>query len=127
MQPDAPGPDSQLLDRIFETSPTGIVVLTPEGSITRCNDRAEELLDMAESDIEGKRYEEPEWRFTDPTGEPVSESEHPFIRVRDSMGPIFGQEYRMERPHADPIHVSISGPRSSRTVASSGSSSRSKT
>lgn len=109
MQSDMPGPDSQLLDRIFETSPTGIVVLTPEGSITRCNDRAESLLGMAETDIEGKGYEEPEWTFTDLTGEPVSESEHPFVRVRDSLGPIFGQEYRMERPHADPIFVSISG------------------
>ncbi|MEF8772629.1 two-component system sensor histidine kinase NtrB [Halodesulfurarchaeum sp.] len=109
MHSDLPGSNSQLLDRIFETSPTGIVVLTPEGSITRCNDRAEQLLDMAESDIEGKQYEEPEWTFTDPTGKSLAESEHPFVRVRDSMAPIFGQEYRMERPHAEPIHVSISG------------------
>jgi PAS domain S-box-containing protein len=103
------GPEPQLLDRIFETSPTGIVVLTPEGSITRCNDRAEELLGLAEADIEGKTYEEPEWTFTDEAGEPVPESEHPFVQVRDSMGPIFGQEFRMERPHDDPIFLSISG------------------
>ncbi|MDR5656578.1 PAS domain-containing sensor histidine kinase [Halodesulfurarchaeum sp. HSR-GB] len=101
--------DSQLLDRIFETSPTGLVVLAPEGEITRCNDRAEQLLGLEESEIEGKRYVEPEWTFTDEDGNPVPESAHPFVRVRDSGGPIFGQVYRMERPHADPIVVSISG------------------
>ncbi len=99
----------QLLDRIFETSPTGIVVLTPEGSITRCNDRAAELLALPEDQIEGKGYVEPEWTFTDLTGEPIPASEHPFMLVRENLGPIFGQEYRMERPHADPIFVSISG------------------
>ncbi|MDZ7849465.1 MAG: ATP-binding protein [Halodesulfurarchaeum sp.] len=109
MQGDDSGPESNLLDRIFETSPTGIVVLTPDGSITRCNDRAEELLGLSESDIEGKTYAEPEWTFTDEAGEPVPESGHPFVLVRDSQGPIFGQEFRMERPHADPVFLSISG------------------
>ncbi|MFW5922404.1 MAG: sensor histidine kinase [Halodesulfurarchaeum sp.] len=109
MQGDGSGHESNLLDRIFETSPTGIVVLTPDGSITRCNDRAEELLELEESNIEGKTYVEPEWTFTDEAGEPVPESEHPFVRVRDSQGPIFGQEFRMERPHADPVYLSISG------------------
>ncbi|MFB6086776.1 MAG: sensor histidine kinase [Halodesulfurarchaeum sp.] len=109
METDDSGPDSKLLDRIFETSPTGIVVLTPDGSITRCNDRAEELLGLEESDIEGMTYAEPEWTFTDEAGEQVPESAHPFVQVRDSGGPIFGQEFRMERPHADPVYLSISG------------------
>jgi PAS domain S-box-containing protein len=101
--------DSQLLDRIFETSPTGIVVLTPAGEITRCNERAEQLLELPDSDIEGRMYAEPEWSFFDLDGAPIPESEHPFVRVRESSGPIFGQEYQLERPHADPIQVSVSG------------------
>ncbi|MFW6458821.1 MAG: ATP-binding protein [Halodesulfurarchaeum sp.] len=101
--------DSTLLDRIFETSPTGIVVLTPDGQITRCNERAEDLLELDETDVEGKRYQEPEWEFTEAAGEPIAEAEHPFVRVRDSRAPIFNQEYRMQRPHADAIDVSISG------------------
>ncbi|WP_054519959.1 PAS domain-containing protein [Halanaeroarchaeum sulfurireducens] len=66
--------EGQLLDRIFETSPTAIVVLTPDGRITRCNQRAEQLLKLDESTIEGKTYGEPEWTFTDSDGEPLSES-----------------------------------------------------
>ncbi|AKH98527.1 ATP-binding protein [Halanaeroarchaeum sulfurireducens] len=101
--------EGQLLDRIFETSPTAIVVLTPDGRITRCNQRAEQLLKLDESTIEGKTYGEPEWTFTDSDGEPLSESEHPFVEVQETRAPIFNREYRMERPHASTIDVSISG------------------
>lgn len=98
-----------LLDRIFETSPTGIVVLTPTGTITRCNERATALLDLEESAIEGRTYAEPEWTFVDESGEPIDDEDHPFVQVRQSRGPIFSQEYRMIRPHAEPIDLSISG------------------
>lgn len=101
--------ETRLLDRIFETSPTGIVVLTPEGEITRCNQRAEELLALEESAIEGQTYAEPEWTFVDQSGDPIPESEHPFVQVRSSRGPIFSQEFRLARPHAEPIDLSISG------------------
>jgi len=101
--------DGRLLDRIFETSPTAIVVLTPEGTITRCNARAQELLALEGCEIEGRNYSDPAWRFTDQSGEPLSDEDHPFVRVQDGQGPIFDQEYRMERHHAEPLDLSISG------------------
>ncbi len=101
--------ENRLLDRIFETSPTGIVVLTPEGEITRCNHRAEQLLQLEESDIQGRTYEEPEWTFVDEDGEVLPESEHPFKQVQGMTGPIFSRDFRMVRPHAEPIDLSISG------------------
>ncbi|MFT8064042.1 hypothetical protein ACMYNC_23250, partial [Salmonella enterica subsp. enterica serovar Enteritidis] len=41
--------------------------------------------------------------------EPLSDEDHPFVRVQDGQGPIFDQEYRMERHHAEPLDLSISG------------------
>jgi PAS domain S-box-containing protein len=101
--------EHHLLDRIFETSPTGIVVLTPEGDVVRCNQRAQQLLDLEKSTIEGKTFVEPEWAFVDDTGERLPEAEHPYVQVHEHRGPMFNQEFRMERPHAPTIDLSISG------------------
>lgn len=102
-------------------------MLTPAGEITRCNERAEQLLELPEADIEGRSFLESEWSFFDVDGSDILDSEHPFVRVRESGGPIFGQVYRLERPHADPIEVSVSGPRSRRMARSSGWSLPSRT
>lgn len=102
-------PEHHLLDRIFETSPTGIVVLTPDGDVTRCNQRAQQLLQLEKSDIEGKTYAEPEWAFIDADGNRIPQDQHPYVQVRENRGPIFNQEFRMERPHAGTIDCSISG------------------
>ncbi|MFA9516042.1 ATP-binding protein [Halopenitus sp. H-Gu1] len=101
--------EHHLMDRIFETSPTGIVVLTPDGDVVRCNQRAQQLLELEKSEIEGKTYVEPEWAFIDAAGERIPQEEHPYVQVYENRGPIFNQEFRMERPHAGPIDLSISG------------------
>jgi PAS domain S-box-containing protein len=101
--------EGTLLDRIFETNPTALIVLTPAGEITRCNQRAVEILQLEVSEIQGRTYEEPEWSFLRPNGEPIADGEHPFNLVMENRGPIFNREYRMGRPHAPTIDVSISG------------------
>jgi PAS domain S-box-containing protein len=100
--------ERELLDQLFETSPVGIVVLTPTGELTRANERAEELLQLEASDIEGKSYEEPEWTFVDAAGEKLPEADHPFVQVLEE-GPIVNRSFTMVRPHAPPIELSISG------------------
>jgi PAS domain S-box-containing protein len=101
--------EETLLDRIFETNPTALVVLTAGGEITRCNQRAVEILQLEESEIEGRTYQEPEWSFLEPNGEPIADEEHPFKLVIENRGPIFKRVYRMSRPHAATIDLSISG------------------
>ncbi|MFC7045200.1 PAS domain S-box protein [Halobacteriaceae archaeon GCM10025711] len=100
--------ERDLLDRILETVPVGLVVLEPSGVITRCNDQGADILDMSCEAVEGATYREAEWTFVEEDGDPVSPSEHPFTRVRDE-GAIHGVELRMDRPHADPVWLSING------------------
>ncbi len=100
--------ERQLLDRVFETSPVGIVVLTPGGEITRANQRAEELLQLEKSDIEGRSYAEPEWTFVDAEGVQIPEADHPFVQVRTD-GQMINRPFTMARPHAAPVQLLISG------------------
>ena len=101
--------ERDLLDSLFETSPTGIVVLSPDGEIHRANKRAEEILELTESEITDRTYDEPNWVFTDGDGNPLPEENHPFMRALDHQDEIYDLELRMERSHADPIWVSING------------------
>ncbi|MFW5937694.1 MAG: PAS domain S-box protein [Halanaeroarchaeum sp.] len=101
--------ETETLNSLFETSPIGIVVLSPDGEIRRANDRAASVLQTDVATIVGKTYEEPEWTFVDEDGNPLPEAEHPFYRVAADGEPIYGEEVRMARPHADPIWISVHG------------------
>ena len=101
--------ETEMLNSLFETSPIGIVVLSPEGEIRRANQRASALLQVDSTSIVGKSYDEPGWTFVDEDGEPLPRSEHPVSRVADEEEPIYGEEVRMDRPHTDPIWLSVHG------------------
>ena len=101
--------ETETLNSLFETSPIGIVVLSPDGEIRRANDRAASLLQTDSADIVGKTYDEPKWTFVDEDGEPLPEAAHPFYRVANEGESLYGEERRIARPHADPIWVSVHG------------------
>ncbi|UWG49063.1 Signal transduction regulator [Halanaeroarchaeum sp. HSR-CO] len=101
--------ETEMLESLFETSPIGIVVLSPDGTIRRANERASALLQIDAGSIVGKTHEAAAWTFVDEDGEPLPDDEHPFNRVRNRGESIYGDELRMDRPHADPIWLSIYG------------------
>lgn len=65
------------LEQVLEATPVGIVLLTDEGEITRANARAEELLGLSRSEIEGRRYDHPDWDIWDENGVAVPPEDHP--------------------------------------------------
>jgi PAS domain S-box-containing protein len=69
------------LDRMIETVPVGIALLDDEGEIFRSNGRAEDLLGLTRSDIEGRTYDDPDWDIWDDDGDPISASDHPVGHV----------------------------------------------
>ncbi|MFB6114255.1 MAG: PAS domain S-box protein [Halodesulfurarchaeum sp.] len=101
--------ETEMLDSLLETSPIGIVVLAPDGSIERANKRAEDILSLSESEITERTYREPEWQFADESGEMLPSSEHPFNQVMEEGEPVYDLERLMHREHADPIWVTING------------------
>jgi len=85
--------ERQLLDRLFETSPTGIVLLNTDGEITRANSHAEVALGLSESAITDRSYDDPSWEIHDADGNPIHSEELPFARVKQIGEPVFGYEH----------------------------------
>jgi PAS domain S-box-containing protein len=78
------------IDRVLETTPVGIVLLDAEGTITRVNSRAEELLGVSRRKVDRKGYDDPDWDIWDEAGNPIPDEDHPVTRVRRTGETIQG-------------------------------------
>ena len=85
-----------LIERVFEISPVGLVVVEPSGEISFANDRAEDLLGLERDTITGRRYDQPGWNIFYEDGTPIPEAEHPVTRVLESGESVFGFEHWIE-------------------------------
>ncbi|KOX91925.1 peptidylprolyl isomerase [Haloarcula rubripromontorii] len=85
-----------LIERVFEVSPVGIVVVERSGKISLANERAEELLGLDRERITQRRYTQPEWTIYYEDGTPIPNSEHPVTQVLESGEPVFGFEHWIE-------------------------------
>ncbi|AUG47852.1 peptidylprolyl isomerase [Haloarcula taiwanensis] len=85
-----------LIERVFEVSPVGIVVVERSGKISLANERAEELLGLEREKITQRRYTQPEWNIYYEDGTEIPDSEHPVTRVLESGEPVFGFEHWIE-------------------------------
>jgi PAS domain S-box-containing protein len=97
----------QLLSMLFETLPVGVVVLDADGTVSRANRRAEEVLGLTESDIVGRTYDDPSWVIVDAADKPVSSEELPFARVRDTGASVFEYEHGIRWPDSSERWLSI--------------------
>ena len=90
----------QHLDQVLQTVPIGIGLLDSEGEILRANDRAEDLLGLTRSAIEGRAYDDPDWDIWDDDGDPISASDHPgtsYRPARSCRGSSTGSRSRTGR------------------------------
>jgi PAS domain S-box-containing protein len=86
------------LDHILETAPIGIVLLTAEGEITRANARAEALLGLSRSRMDGVAYDHPDWDIWDEAGNPIPRENHPVAHVRRTGEAIQGFTHGITLP-----------------------------
>jgi PAS domain S-box-containing protein len=73
-----------------------VVVLDGDGTVVRANERAESLLRMSTSRMEGQSYYEPEWEIRNEDGAVVSGDEHPITQVFETGEPILGFQHVIE-------------------------------
>jgi PAS domain S-box-containing protein len=90
--------ERELLQQVFEASPAGIAVLDDDGVIIRASDRAEELLGLTVSEMEGRAYDHPEWDIWDEAGDPIAPERHPVTRVLATGEPVFGFTHGITLP-----------------------------
>jgi PAS domain S-box-containing protein len=99
--------ESALLSKLMETSPVGIVTVNAEGAISYANKRAEEILGLTKSQIESRTYDAPEWRHTDPEGNPYPPEQQPFNIVKSTNQTVYGVRQGILWPDGHTIMLSI--------------------
>ncbi len=99
--------ERDLLERLMETSPVAIAVLDREGQITFANRQAETVLGLSRDEITQRAYNEPTWRITNFDGEPLSDDQLPFLRVKASGKSVFGVRHAVEKTGGEHIYLSI--------------------
>lgn len=90
--------ERDLLRRITETSPIGIVRVDHAGQITFANQRAEEILHLKRDSIKLLTYNSPRWSITDFEGNPFNDKDLPFNQVKKSGKSVFNVEHAIEWP-----------------------------
>jgi len=86
------------LEGLLKTVPGCIVQLNAEGEFVFANDRAEEVLELERSSLIGQAYDDPAWQIRSLEGDPLSDDELPFRRIRESGDPVYGYRHRIEWP-----------------------------
>lgn len=87
-----------LLSRVFEVAPIGIVVVELSGNISRANRRAEDILNLEREEITSRTYKDQEWNITYDDGTPIASDEHPVTKVLQTGEPVLGLEHWIELP-----------------------------
>ncbi|WP_227378587.1 PAS domain S-box protein [Haladaptatus halobius] len=96
-----------LIEHVLETSPVGIGVISPEGDISRVNDRAEELLDLTMEEISNQTFDVSQRKLYNSEGQPVP-PEDLLHRVFDDGEQVLNSEFTLERPNGDRVWAAIS-------------------
>ncbi len=101
--------ERNLLESIFNTSAAAITVLNTDGQIVRANARAEEVLGLSPSSIEGRSYDDPLWEHETLEGEPLPNEEQPFVQVMTSEAPVKDVQHAITWPDGRRRILSIDG------------------
>jgi len=101
--------ERDLLENIFNASAAAITVRDADGQIIRANDRAEEVLGLAVSDVEGRRYDDPAWSHTAVDGGPFPEEKQPFVQVMRTEAPVYDVRHAIEWPDGRRRILSVNG------------------
>ena len=80
--------ERDLVARLVETSPSGILVVDASGLIIFANPEAERILDLRRLDDPDHNYGRPTWALFNPDGTPVPESDRTFRQVLATGQPV---------------------------------------
>jgi PAS domain S-box-containing protein len=90
--------ERDLISRIMETSPVGIVVADRFGKITFANRSAEEVLGLTRNVVEQKQYSVLDWREADADGSPREGPVPPLRQLLDSSRAVHDVCHTVELP-----------------------------
>jgi PAS domain S-box-containing protein len=103
--------ERDLVARIMETSPVGIVVLDRQGQITFVNAQILQVTGLTREQIVQLSYNDPTWKMVDETGRSLPNDLLPFPRLMRDGEPIYDLQQVVELPSAaggGPRHMHLS-------------------
>jgi PAS domain S-box-containing protein len=101
--------EHDLLTKLMETSPSGIVVADRSGTIVFANPAAERVLGLERSGTEGRAYNDPAWRITDYDGGPLPGDGLPFRIIIEAGEPVYGLRNALVWPDGRQVLLLING------------------
>jgi len=98
--------ERNLVAKIMETSPIGIVAFDREGEITFANTEAERVLGPTRDEA-GHRYDAPDWPASDYEGRPISDEERPYRQVMANGQSSYDAHLAIENADGERVYLSI--------------------
>jgi|GEM_PF-4336214 len=95
------------LKGIITAVPNGVIILNTEGEITYANKAAEHILGFVHTELIGKKYNSPNWSFTDVDGNYLPDNKHPFMQVMNSGKSVYNVQQAIYRSNGKRIVLSI--------------------
>ena len=95
------------LEKLAETSPVAITKVDRNGRIVYANSEAEELLDLAKADMNGRIYDDVDWKITYYDGSDYPSEELPFEIVKETGEPVENIRRAIEWPNGERKLLSI--------------------
>jgi two-component system cell cycle sensor histidine kinase/response regulator CckA len=99
--------ERDLMSRVMETSPIGIVALNRTGDFIFANTSAAKALGLSRSAATGLKFEDASWRISGYDGAPFPESDLPFQRVMATRKRVRNVRFAIERPDGQRVLLSV--------------------
>ena len=99
--------ERDLVSRMMETSPIGILAFNAEGGIEFANANAEDILKLTRDELRRRQYNDPAWRISDGDGQPCSDDELAFRAVQSTLKPVRDVRHWVEDREGNRILLSV--------------------
>ena len=96
-----------LLERIMETSPTGITIVDLDSRITFANRKSEEIFGMSREKIMERRSYDTRWKIMSVDGGEFPNEQLPFSLVTSTGKPVYDIRHGIEIPGGKRIMISV--------------------
>ncbi len=99
--------ERDLVARLMDTSPAGILRIDREGRINFANAGAEQILGLARSNMTQRTYDAPAWHSMDLDGAPLPDDQLPVARVMATGQAVHDVQHAIQWPDQRQIILSV--------------------
>jgi PAS domain S-box-containing protein len=101
--------EHDILTGILDTSPIGIAVVGPDGTLSFANEHAEQIYGRPREELDEFSHDDPRWDLVDEHGDPLADGETPFDHVVSQEEPVYDQIVGLHRPSGRRVWLSVNG------------------